>query len=112
MSKVIEATCQASTVTIDGQPVSATILSKGIGSSEGIAVLDKDKVTYITSNATDLETTLDNLNQSLTKLVTILTAIGAGMTGPTTAPPPTLVADLAEITAIVATLTTLKGALK
>lgn len=112
MSKVIEATCQANVVTVDGQPVDATILSKGLGSSSGIAVLDKDSVTYVTSNATDLETTIDNLNQSLTKLITIVTAIGAGMTGPTTTPPPTLAADLAEITAIVATLTTLKGQLK
>lgn len=113
MSKMIDATCESGTVTADGVSVEgAEIVSKGDGASEGILLLDGSKAKYLTSNATDLETTIEKLNSSLNKLVSILTAIGAGMTGPTTAPPPTLATDLAEITALVSELTTLKGQLK
>lgn len=112
MSRVLEGSCNASVVTVDGQVVEASILSKGLGESSGVAIIDKDKVYYLTSNADDLDLTIEKLNSSLTKLISIITAIGAGMTGPTTAPPGTLAADLAEITAIVTELTTLKGSLK
>lgn len=100
-------------MTADGVSVDAAqILSKGQGESQGVLLIDGEKAFYLTSNATDLETTIEKLNSSLNKLVSILTAIGAGMTGPTTAPPPTLATDLAEITALVSELTTLKGNLK
>lgn len=113
MSRIIPATCEAGTVTADGVEVEgAEILSSGEGASSGKLLIDGPTATYFTSNAPDISQTIDKINEALNKLVTILTSIGAGMTGPTTAPPPTLATDLSEITAIVSELTTLKGQLK
>lgn len=113
MSKILSASCTGKVVTAEGLPVStAEILSEGNGVSEGALLMDEEKQYYITSNATDIKQTLDALNQLIPKLVTIITSIGAGMTGPTTAPPPTLATQLAELTAINVQLTALKGMLK
>lgn len=113
MSKALEATCEGGVVTCEGVPVpDVTVLSEGVGESEGLLVLEGLKKTYLASNATDLKTTIEKLVSAVDKIGLTLTAIGAGMTGPTTAPPPTLAADVAELTAITVELTTLKGALK
>lgn len=128
MSRVIEATCDANgKVTADGVIVDgAIVLSEGKQASSGLLFMQGEKVVYIPSSATDIKTVIeklvlviDDLNASLNQLVTTLTAVGAGMTGPTTAPPPTLASDLAQITVKVTSLTstksalnTLKGALK
>lgn len=127
MSEIIPATCEASIVTADSKPVpTAEILSHGIGESEGILVMRGDKQYYLTSNADDIKTvieklisTIQNLNDALNKIGTTLTSIGAGMTGATTAPPPTLAADVAVITskvtalgAVSTQLDTLKESLK
>lgn len=112
MSKILDATCSGKAVTYNGALIDAEILSEGVGASEGLLLLEKDKATYITSNATDLKTTLEKVADALTKIGETLTAIGAGMTGPTTAPPGTLAADIVELNLIVTELTTLKGNLK
>jgi hypothetical protein len=112
LSKTINASCAAGVVSVDGNPVVAEILSEGVGSSEGVVILDKEKAFYITSNATDLQTTMEKIASALTKIGETLTAIGAGMTGPTTAPPPTLAANVVQINLIVTELNTLKAALK
>lgn len=128
MSKVLDATCNASgTVTADGVPVvGAIVLSEGKQASSGVAVMDGDKVWYLTSSATDIKNTIEKLisviekdAEALTQIATTLTSIGAGMTGPTTAPPPTLATDVVTINskvtalnAVKAELNTLKGALK
>jgi hypothetical protein len=49
---------------------------------------------------------------AITKIATIFTSIGAGMTGPTTAPPGTLVTDVVELNTMVTEINTLKGQLK
>lgn len=128
MSKILDATCDASgKVTADGIIVTeATVLSEGKQASSGVLVIEEDRARYIASSATDVKTTiektivvLDDLTAALTEIATALTAIGAGMTGPTTAPPPTLPTSVVtitnKITALTATkaeLNTLKGALK
>lgn len=128
MSRIFDATCDATgKVTADGVIVtSAEVLSEGKQASEGLLFMEGDQARYLTSSATDVKTTIENLidvltdvTAALTKVSTTLTSIGAGMTGPTTAPPPTLPTDVLDITskvtsltAIKATLTTLKGALK
>lgn len=112
MSKAINATCSGGIVSVGGKPVEAEILSEGVGDSEGVLILDKEKAYYVASNATDLKTTLEKISDAITKIGETLTAIGAGMTGITTAPPPTLAASVAEINLIVVELTTLKDALK
>jgi hypothetical protein len=113
MSKVIEATCVGGVVTAEAVPVEdAVILSEGEGSSEGILVMQDDKQYYLAKTSEDLKATLDEVITALNQLVTVITAIGAGMTGPTTAPPPTLATDLLTITNAATTLQTLKGMLK
>ena len=128
MSKILRATCNASgVVTAEGQTVpAAVVLSEGKQASSGLLLMEGENADYIPSSATDIKTTIEkavdtitDLNACLDQLVLVITAIGAGMTGPTTAPPPTLATDLAQITAKVATLNatkaalnTLKGALK
>lgn len=112
MSKILQATCKTKSVKWEGAPVEAEILSEGNGESTGVLLLEKDKAFYLTSNATDLKLTLEKLIDALTKVTETLTAIGSGMTGPTTAPPPTLATNVTAINAIVTELTTLKGNLK
>ncbi len=128
MSKVLDATCDAQgMVTAEGVQVpAASVLSEGKAASSGVLLLDQDKARYLPSSASDIAATidkvvkvLDDLAPALTQIATILTSIGAGMTGPTTAPPPTLATDVLQITAKVTALNatktelnTLKGALK
>lgn len=127
MSKMIPATCVGGVVTAEGVPVAAaTILSEGVGQSEGVVLLDEDEARYIAKISPDLKTTIERLISTIEKSVQGLTActtafsnIAAAMTGVTTAPPPTLAADLAAITlagtnltAIGVQLTTLKEGLK
>lgn len=113
MSKILEATCENGQVTAEGAQVpGATVLSEGVGASEGALLMEGDKKLYVTSNATDLKTTIEKVIAAINKIGTTLTAIGAGMTGPTTAPPGTLGADVAELTQIATELETLKGQLK
>lgn len=113
MSKALAASCQNNQVTIEGVVVTPVeILSNGKGQSTGTAIIEGKKVTYLTSNATDIADTLTKMKTVLEKIATTLQSIGAGMTGPTTAPPPTLVADIAAINQVAAELEILKGNLK
>lgn len=112
MSKALNASCESGSVTVEGQEIPATILSEGVGSSTGIVILDKDKVYYIPNRASDLKDTLTSVVSALQQIATTLTSIGAGMTGPTTAPPPTLATDVAQINTLASQLDTLKGQLK
>lgn len=128
MSKVLNATCDASgLVTAEGQTVpAARVLSEGKQASQGVLILEEDQANYLTSSAADVKTTIEKLIAAIesiadatTEIANTLTAIGAGMTGPTTAPPPTLATSVTTITLKVtalnstkAQLNTLKGALK
>lgn len=128
MSKILDATCDASgKVTADGAIVpEATVLSEGKQASSGVLLIEEDRARYITSSATDIKTTIEktitcltDLSSALTEIATALTSIGAGMTGPTTAPPPTLPTAVTNITSKVSAIATtkseleqLKGALK
>lgn len=113
MSKILEATCEGGVVTADGVPVpGATILSEGVGSSSGALLMEGEKKLYVGKTSPDLKTTIEKVIAALNKIGSTLTSIGAGMTGPTTAPPPTLAADVLEITSVATELETLKGQLK
>lgn len=119
MTKVLPATCQAQVVTADGLPLTgATILSQGVGSSEGIAVLDEDQSFYVADITPDLKTTLEKVIDALTqiksgidKIADTLTDIGGGMAGSGTAPPGTLVASVTQIKQFATTMDTAKTAL-
>jgi hypothetical protein len=127
VSKVLAATCVAGIVKVGALVVpAAEVLSEGVASSSGIVILDEDKAYYVAENSPDLKSTIEKVIDSLEDLASVLntiattlTSIGAGMTGPTTAPPPTLAVNVAtiiskaaEITASRAELLALKGALK
>ena len=120
MSKILAATCVAGVVTSEGVPVPiAEIFSAGIASSEGLLILQNGNAFYITSNATDIEATLDGVSDAITsltatiaQLITTFGSFAAAMTGPTTAPPPTLAAELAVLTAKSAELTATKATLE
>lgn len=113
MVKVITASCSQGKVTAEGVEVStAEILSEGVGDSEGALLLDGDKQTYVAKTSPDLKTTIEKVVDAINKTASILTAIGAGMTGPTTAPPGTLATDVADLVAVATELETLKGNLK
>lgn len=112
MTKVLDATCVDGKITIEGQEVEGEVLSAGVAESEGQAILEGSKVVYIANTVSDLELLIEKVAESLTKIANTLTSIGAGMTGPTTAPPPTLAMAVAEITAISTELTELKDNLK
>lgn len=112
MSKVLPASCVNNKVTVEGKEVEATILSQGKASSTGIVIIEDDKVTYIALNTTDLATTIEKACEMIQDISLILTSIGSGMTGPTTAPPPTLPVDVANLQAKAAQLDALKENLK
>lgn len=127
MSKVLAASVQGGKVFVDELEIpDAVIFAEGAGDSEGILILEEFGKFYFANTAPDLKTTLDQLvialektADAITKISTTFTAVGAGMTGPTTAPPPTLATDVAAlvtyasaITSAKTQLNTLKGALK
>lgn len=127
MSKVVDATLLQGVVLVSGTPLpDATILSEGEGPSVGIAVLDEDKQYYIAKTSPDLLTTLTQLvsvlgsvRDAINKIATTFTAVGGGMSGPSTAPPPTLATDVLALTGyataingVATSLNTLKGALR
>jgi hypothetical protein len=128
MSKALAASCTAAGVVMaEGVPVpAAEVLSAGQAASTGLLIIDGDKAWYFPSSAADISATItqtmaviDKLNAVITQLGTTLTSIGAGMTGPTTAPPPTLPTDVialnlkvTELTAIKTQLDVLKGGLQ
>lgn len=120
MSRMIEASCVAGVVIAGGVPVpSATILSEGVGSSEGVLIIDEDKVIYIAATEADLGSTLDILSSVLSSIASALTLIdakvlvttcpaGAGTAGPL----PLAVANIAAIQAAKVQVDLLKGMLK
>lgn len=116
MSKMLDASCVAGVVTSEGVPVpTATILSEGVGPSSGVLLLDEDKARYIAKISPDLKATIEKLIDALTETASALNStvsaflsIASGMTGSTTAPPPTLAADLLPITTSASSITATK----
>lgn len=128
MSKVLAATCDAlGVVKVEGFPIpDVIILSEGKAASTGLLLIEGGSAWYFPSNAADIASTIDEtiavidqVAEAITQIGVTLTAIGANMTGATTAPPPSLPADVialnTKVTAlgvIKTELTELKGGLK
>lgn len=114
MSKILDATCSAlGVVTSEGVPVTdCEVLSEGKAASTGLMFMEGDKARYLPSSATDIKDAIEQITLALTEIANTLTAIGGGMTGPTTAPPPTLAASVVTINSKVTLLNTLKAGLK
>lgn len=115
MSKILEASCNASgIVTCEGFQIDGvTVLSEGKQDSTGVLIVDGLKTYYITSNASDLVTTLDKISLALTQIATALNAIDAKPTGGTgSASTPVAAGNVTQINTIKSEVDTLKGALK
>lgn len=114
MSEFIEASCQAGIVAIEGlYPVAADVLSEGVGPSDGLAFIKDGQVYYITSNATDLKTTIEKLVSIVTELSTALSLIDAKPTGGAgSSSTPVAAANVVNLGLIQAQLATLQETLK
>ncbi len=119
MVKILVATAEQGKVTADGVEVTGTILGAGVAKSTGILILDGVTAFYLASSAPDIDVTLEklialvtDLAASTTTIANTLTAIGAGMTGPSTAPPPVLPTNVADLNAKVASFNAIKTELE
>lgn len=97
MTKLLPATCEGSEVTCEGQVIEAVIVSQGSESSSGVVLIDSDKAYYIANISPDLSTIITDLSTMLNSIASLFTSIGSGMTGGSTAPPPTLASDVASL---------------
>lgn len=84
MSKILSATCDAQgKVTAEGvEVVGAIVLSEGKKASSGVAVLDGDKVWYLTSSATDIKDLITKLVEIVNQIATISTTLDAVTVSP------------------------------
>ncbi len=83
MSKILPASCEAGFVSVEGLVITpATILSAGVKASVGAALIEKETVTYMTSNATDIQDIITKLDDILTKLTMTLTLMDAALLTP------------------------------
>lgn len=83
MSKILPATCSAaSVVTVENKPVQATILSNGKAQSTGVVLLEQDKSTYLTSNASDIHDLIVNIGSLVDQIKLCLN----GLDGVTASP--------------------------
>lgn len=128
MSKILVASANAQgKVTCEGVLIpEAVILTAGKQASTGLLYIEGEKAYYIPPITSDIASTIDktakaleDIVEAIQKIASTLTSIGGGMSGSTTAPPPTLAADVtiinnkaSEISALKSELDTLKGALK
>jgi hypothetical protein len=117
--KILTATAENGKVTAEGVEVQGVILGAGVAKSTGILILDGTTAFYLASSAPDIDETLEklislvtDLAASTTTIANTLTAIGAGMTGPSTAPPPTLPTSVADIQAKVTSFNAIKTELE
>ncbi len=77
MSKILPASCVASLVTVGGKPIQALILSQGIKSSNGLALLEESEASYVTSNASDIHDLIVSLVAIIEKISLIATGLDA-----------------------------------
>lgn len=113
MSRILDATCVANVVKVEGKVVSpVTILSQGVKSSTGVALLESDKLTYVASNASDISDLISQLSTLVQSISDAFSAFGTAMTGSTTAPPATLSTIISGLASTKAALTTMGNNLK
>ena len=105
-TKIIEATCTADVVKIDGQDITdVKILSAGKTASSGILIINGDDKTYIAIPIDSIKSFIDNVNNLIDKLSTGILASNSG--GPIT-----LGSFTSDLASVKSALTTLKGALQ
>lgn len=117
MSKVLEASCVAGVVRVQGFVIdNAIILSGGTGSSEGVLIVDEAAAYYVTANTSDLTATLEQVITALNQTVICLTSfdtrgflISADAGVPS---PPAVAANISQVSAAATQLGLIKEALK
>lgn len=78
MSRVLEATCEAGVVTVEGLVLEdAVILSEGVASSEGIVIIQGGAAYYVASRALDLKEVIESLVEIITQIATIASGLDA-----------------------------------
>lgn len=120
MSKVIESSCVGGVVTAEGFPVTtAEIISSGVGQSDGVMLMEKDKQYYIPNTQPDLNKTLDDTIKALGKIsdainliCETMTAINNAHAGPATAPSPAVAPNVVQIQGMKTAIDTSKTALQ
>lgn len=113
MTRIFDATCVAGVVKVEGIEIpDVEIITQGTKSSTGILILNGNEKKYVTANTTDIVDFLDEVAGVLNTIATTLTAIGSGMTGPTTAPPGTLATSVTQIQTVATALDAMKENLK
>lgn len=119
MSNSIIATCENKVVKYQGASVEEVkILSKGIGLSEGVLIMDGERKFYLVSSANDIDKTLAQVSIALEKtsnalgvIANSLTAIAGNMNGPSTSPPPAIPNNVVQINQSVSEINQAKSAL-
>lgn len=81
MSKILDASCVNNEVTIEGIKVEpVTIITQGKKASTGFAIIQGDKVYYVTSNASDLADAIESVNGIVQKLQDVLDQVVLALT--------------------------------
>ncbi len=108
MSRILDATCEAGIVTVENHVITpATIISNGVKASDGLGLLQGDKLYYITSNASDISDLIDNVKAIVDQIKIVLLALDA-----VTVSPGATTSLTAVITTLEAALTAQKANLK
>lgn len=113
MARVLDATCASGAVSVGGVVVAGvTILSEGVASSTGYLILDQDRKYYVAKTHGDVKTLIDSVTDLLQDMSDLVQLVTTGLTGSTSAVPPTFVATKAQLDAAIATLKATKDSLK
>ncbi len=85
MSKILDASCVAQVVTVEGKPVAtAVIQSQGTSASNGVLLMEGDKQTYIASNASDISDLITAIGTLIDQIIIISTTLDGVSTSPGT----------------------------
>lgn len=115
MSRLLRASINASgEVIYKDMPVQdVLILSEGKAESEGLLLIDKDFIAYLTSNAQDTKLLIEKILDLITELASALDLIDQKPSTTTPGPPaPLATANVAQINVIKTQLDQLKESLK
>ncbi len=100
-------------MTVEGKPVSSTILSQGTKSSSGVVLLEEELSTYVTSNSVDIAKLIEDTNSLLGKVVDALTQVVVSLSAldAVTTTPGSAAATIALVTTKNALITTANATL-
>lgn len=83
MSKVLNASCEAGSVSCEGQKLEGVvILGEGVEASEGVLIIQNGVTYYVPKTSPDLKEVITLLNDILGSIATIATGIDAATNSP------------------------------